>query len=147
MLERWPAEDHDVTPLHAVEVVAELVHHDAVADLEGGQHRPRRDVEHLGHVGPHPEGQQQRHGQDHHPLDDPPAGPGAASGRRVRPAHVEAGPRIGARSPGDGQGGPNAGAVEFGPHQGGERYPQARPSTRWTGGPGRRRESPGARAP
>jgi hypothetical protein len=59
LLQGRPAEDHDVAPVDGVEVVAQLVHHDAVTDLEGGQHRARRDVEHLGHIGADADGEHQ----------------------------------------------------------------------------------------
>ena len=63
VLVRRPAEDDDVAPVDAVEVVAQLVHQNAVADLEGGLHGARRDVEGL-----HDEGAQEQGGGqgDHH---------------------------------------------------------------------------------
>ena len=41
------SEHHDVAAVHVVQLVAQLVDEDAVADLERGHHRPRRDVERL----------------------------------------------------------------------------------------------------
>ena len=75
----WPGEDHDVAPVHTVQVVAQLVDEDAVADLERGLHGAGRDEEGL-----HDEGAQQdrdQHGDDHH--DDALADP-AAGGRACR---------------------------------------------------------------
>ena len=84
LLQRRSLEHHDVPPGHRVQVVAELVHDDAVTHLERGQHRSRGDVEHLGHVHPDADGQHQGDAQDHQPFEGPPPPTGAAPAWRPR---------------------------------------------------------------
>ena len=78
-LEGRALEHDDVTPVDAVEVVAQLVDHDPVPDLERRDHRRRRDVERLDDVGPQQYRAQEHGHQDDGPFDHPPvaAAPGA----------------------------------------------------------------------
>ena len=75
-------EDHDVAPVDGVEVVAELVDQDAVADHERRLHRGRRDEEGLDDEGPDADGHDDGHDEHDRPLDDPaPPPPGPGGGR------------------------------------------------------------------
>ena len=43
----WVTEDDDVSSLRLAPLIGQLVHHDPVVDLDGGEHRLRRDPEWL----------------------------------------------------------------------------------------------------
>jgi hypothetical protein len=47
MLFGWSREDHNVTSRDTVEFKAQLVHHNAIADVQGRHHGSRRDEERL----------------------------------------------------------------------------------------------------
>ena len=82
-LARVELEHDDVAAVDVVEVVAELVHQHPVALLQGGLHRPGRDVEGLEEEGLHHQRHDQRTDDHRHPLD---RGPDRepASGRQRR---------------------------------------------------------------
>jgi hypothetical protein len=65
-------EDHDVTTVGAMEVVAQLVDQEPVPHVQGRLHRTRRNVERLNDKGPDEHRGQNRNGQDDAPFDDHP---------------------------------------------------------------------------
>ena len=100
-------EDDDVASVHVVEVVAELVDQDPVADHQRRLHRPGRDVERLEQERLDQERDRQRGGDQHHPLDDDALGARSAGGL-LGPGSAEAGRLggpVGGRTVGRGRGG------------------------------------------
>ena len=71
VLVRGRIEDDDVAGADAVEVEGELVDHDAIADLQCGLHRARRDGVRRHDEGPEQNGDHHRRHQDSDQLEDP----------------------------------------------------------------------------
>ena len=107
-------EHHDVAAVHVVQVVAHLVDEDAVTHLEGGDHRPRGDVEGLEEEGLDEDRDDDRDDDEHAPLGGgaPPLRHLLAPWRRAigrgrlsacrRIDGTEPGRGVGLRAPGDG---------------------------------------------
>ena len=67
---RWRVEHDDVTAVHIVDLVAQLVDEDTIADVQRRFHRRRRDVERLEQERLDQERDEERRCDEHDPFDD-----------------------------------------------------------------------------